>query len=479
MPREHGPDARRYAKTGSTRTVSIPFWSIAAGLLLAVGYAASPLTMWALAGSAALCVVAGRRLPGPERRQLAAILAIALGVRFAFVGATFLAAWTQHSDLSLGAFSGDEAYYLQRAIRTRDVLLGLARTRYDYFMMTDEYGRTSYLGLLTWLQMAVGPTPYGMRMVNAVLFTAGAALLFRMAYAAYGFLTATIGLVAILFLPSLFLSSVSMLKESVYFLASCAFVVCAVQIVRAQSVAGRMFAGVAGLIAAWIAGDLRQGGFALALAGIATAAAIYAIVSTRRYLVAAVAAVLLLAVVAWQREPARQLVLDQVTAAAKEHAGHVFTVGHSYKLMDEGFYKNPAASEGWTDLHLTEVQAARFLVRAAGSFVLTPLPWQMRSTSELLFLPVHLGWYVMLLLLPVGVVAGWRRDPWVTCVLVGLALPTAAAVALTNGNVGTLLRMRSLVIPQLVWLSALGLCALLDALASGRRLRTLAERPSS
>lgn len=460
--------------------MSIPFWSIAAGLLLAVGYAASPLTMWALAGSAALCVVAGRRLPGPERRQLAAILAIALGVRFAFVGATFLAAWTQHSDLSLGAFSGDEAYYLQRAIRTRDVLLGLARTQYDYFMMTDEYGRTSYLGLLTWLQMAVGPTPYGMRMVNAVLFTAGAALLFRMAYAAYGFLTASIGLVAILFLPSLFLSSVSMLKESAYFLASCAFVVCAVQIVRAQSIPGRVLAGVVGLVAAWIGGDLRQGGLLLAIAGLATAAVLYAIAVAPRYVSASLAAVaLVVAVAAWQREPVRQLVLNQVTAAAKEHAGHVFTVGHSYKLMDEGFYKNPAASEGWTDLHLTDVQAGRFLVRAAGSFVLTPLPWQMRSTSELLFLPVHLGWYVMLLLLPFGLVAGWRRDPWVTCVLVGLALPTAAAVALTNGNVGTLLRMRSLVIPQLVWLSALGLCAVGDALAVGGRLRTHSERPSS
>lgn len=458
--------------------MSTPFWSIAAGLLLAVGYVASPLTMWALAGSAALCVMAGQRLPDHERRRLVAILAIALAVRFAFIGATFLAAWTQHSDLSLGAFGGDEAYYLQRAIRTRDVLLDFARTRYDYFMMTDEYGRTSYLGLLTWLQMAVGPTPYGMRMLNAVLFTAGAALLFRMAFAAYGFLPATLGLTAILFLPSLFLSSVSMLKESVYFLASCAFVVCAVQIVRAQSVSGRLFAGAVGLVSAWVAGDLRQGGFALALAGLATAAVIYAFAASRRYLIVGVAVVVIIAVAAWQQQPVRQLVLNQVTAAAKDHAGHVFTVGHSYKLMDEGFYKNPAASEGWTDLHLTEVQAGRFLVRAAGSFVLTPLPWQMRSTSELLFLPVHLGWYVMLLLLPFGLVAGWRRDPWVTSVLVGLALPTAAAVALTNGNVGTLLRMRSLVIPQLVWLSALGLCAIADALASGRRLRTHSERPS-
>ena len=231
------------------------------------------------------------------------------------------------------------------------------------------------------------------------------------------------------------------------------------------------------MVAAWVAGDLRQGGFALALAGLATATVIYTLSASRRYLAAGAAGVVIvIAVVVWQREPVRQLALNQVTAAAKIHAGHVFTVGHAYKLMDDGFYKTPVAGAGWTDLNLTGPQAGRFLVRAAASFVATPFPWEMRSTSELLFLPVHLAWYVMLLLLPFGVVAGWRRDPWVTCVLIGLALPTAAAVAVTNGNVGTLLRLRSLVIPQLVWLSALGLCAIADAIAAGRTLRPNPER---
>jgi hypothetical protein len=74
-------------------------------------------------------------------------------------------------------------------------------------------------------------------------------------------------------------------------------------------------------------------------------------------------------------------------------------------------------------------------------------------------------WYVMLVLLPIGAVAGWRRDPLVTCLLVGFTLPTAAVLALTNGNVGTLLRLRGLVTPYLVWVSAVGLCASMGMLA--------------
>jgi hypothetical protein len=53
----------------------------------------------------------------------------------------------------------------------------------------------------------------------------------------------------------------------------------------------------------------------------------------------------------------------------------------------------------------------------------------------------------LLVLLPIGAVAAWRRDPLVTCLLLGYALPTACVLALTNGNVGTLLRLRGLVTP--------------------------------
>ena len=157
-----------------------------------------------------------------------------------------------------------------------------------------------------------------------------------------------------------------------------------------------------------------------------------------------------------------------VLFAAKTHSGHVFTVGHAYKLMDEGFYVNPEMGPIW-DATMTDAQAMRFLIRAATSFVVTPLPWEMASRSELAFLPEHLLWAAIIVLVPAGIVAGWRRDPLLTAVLLGYAIPTAVAVALTNGNVGTLLRMRGLVTPYLLWLSTLGLLALTEAIIRAQR----------
>ena len=113
---------------------------------------------------------------------------------------------------------------------------------------------------------------------------------------------------------------------------------------------------------------------------------------------------------------------------------------------------------------LTVDQSMRFVARAGASFLLTPLPWQVQSRGELALLPEHVLWYVMLVLAPIGLVAGWKRDRLLVCVLAAYAIPTAVTLALTNGNVGTLLRLRALVTPQLVWIGALGFVAVANAL---------------
>jgi hypothetical protein len=219
----------------------------------------------------------------------------------------------------------------------------------------------------------------------------------------------------------------------------------------------------------WLMNDLRRGALILAVAGLGLGVAIRA-TAGHRWRVAAAVVLIAVGGAAGLSQPSwRVRVLDGVTSAAKAHAGHVFTVGHSYKLMDEAFYTTPEEPSGW-NVTLTGPQAFRFLVRATVSFLVTPLPWEMRSIRELAFLPEHVFWYVLLALLPAGLAAGWRRDPLVTSLLFGYGLPTAAVLALTTGNVGTLLRLRGLVTPYLIWLSVLGLCALVEGW-SRRRVR--------
>ncbi len=448
-----------------------PLLTIGGGLLLAVAYTASPLGLLFLAATPLLCLVAGRGLPAHERRILTTILASALAARLLAVIALFVVGIPHHSDLAVGALSGDEAYNLGRALRIRDIMLGFGGTHYDYFVATDEYGRTSYLELLTRLQLAYGPAPYGLRLFNALLFTTGAAILFRMVRPAFGAVPAFLGLVGVLFLPSVFYASISLLKESLYFLATSAVLAAAVRLLRGRGIAGMLLALVTMAASLWVLDDLRRGAIVLATAGIATAVVMRLAFASRQRAVWALAGAVVVAAVAVTQPPLNERMLEGVTRAARQHSGHVFTVGHAYKLLDSGFYMNPATPAS-SSITLTPPQAVRFVMRALVSFVLTPLPWQAASRGELAFLPEHLLWYLLLATVPFGLVAGWRRDPVVTAVLIGFVLPTALVLALTNGNVGTLLRLRGLVTPHLMWLGILGMCVIGEALVARRRETT-------
>ncbi|MGH9385707.1 MAG: hypothetical protein ACRD2N_15615 [Vicinamibacterales bacterium] len=441
--------------------------SAGVGLLIAMLYAASPLTIWVLAATPLLFLLARRGLPAEERRALTLLLGAALVTRVLLVGAMFIAGLPNLNDLSIGALAGDESYNLARALRSRDIVLGFATSKYDYFVATDEYGRTLYVNLLGWLQVIFGPTPYGMRLVNTMLFLTGATLLYRLVRRGFGPVPALAGLAVVLFVPSLLVSSVSLLKESFYFFATSVALVASVKAARARNaweIAGSI---VVIVVCVWSLNDLRRSAALLTLAGIGLGFAIHLVLGYR-WRMAAAAALLVVAGVVTAAQPAlRQRALDAVVVVAKIHAGHVFTVGHAYKLMDEGFYINPGIGPVW-DISLTEPQALRFLIRAGVSFVVTPLPWEMASRAELAFLPEHALWLVQLALVPIGVAAAWRRDRLVTSILIGYVIPIAAAVALTNGNVGTLLRLRGLVSPYLAWLSALGLLVVAEAILSRR-----------
>ena len=89
--------------------------------------------------------------------------------------------------------------------------------------------------MLTWAQVAFGPTPYSMRLVNALFFITGASLLYRTMRIAVGPVAALWAFVILLFVPSLFVSSTSLLKESLYFLVASALLCSVVQVFRSRA----------------------------------------------------------------------------------------------------------------------------------------------------------------------------------------------------------------------------------------------------
>ena len=109
---------------------------------------------------------------------------------------------------------------------------------------------------------------------------------YRVARQAFGPLPSITALAVLLFLPSLAWSSITLMKESAYFLCSAVVVYCAATLPREPGVARKLrWLALAGATL-WLLDDLRRGALVLAGAGLTLAVIIRLTAVTRTRLAA-------------------------------------------------------------------------------------------------------------------------------------------------------------------------------------------------
>lgn len=438
----------------------------AAGVALGVLYAASPVSVWFVLAVAAIYWWAARGVGAKERRYLWTLLTVALLIRVAAVLVLFLV--SDHYAPTSFFWDGDGRFIKRRALAMLNLLDRIPLDPADFRTVYDhEYGWSSYYYVLAYLQYLMGPAPYGIHLFNIVLSTATATALYRLARAAYGAAAALLGLTLVLFLPTLISWSVAALKESLYVLLLAVTLLAIVTGVRTKRRATRAVA-LAIAAAAIVANDgVRAGATVIAVAGVVSGVA--GTLVLRRGWVAAIAltAFVGLGIAVWSIPSAQAAIMTQLKASATLHSGHVNTAGNHYKLLDERLYFDASIPT------MTPIEGLRFVGRALVSFVLVPLPWQISSRSELVFLPEQVLWYLVVILACRGFVSGLARDRLVTCLFASFTVIAGAVIAVNNGNVGTLVRFRDTVVPFVVWMSGLGVVETVSA-AIGRTRRWMA-----
>jgi hypothetical protein len=437
--------------------IPVRIWRLSAlaGVSLGIVYALSPLTVWFAAAMWLLVRYALAGLDGEERRWILTMLIAAIVLRVLAIGGLFVL--TNHSQVPFGSFFGDEEYFIKRSIWLRNVALGIPIHGADLIYAFDEYSATSYLYVLAFLQVLVGPAPYGAHLLGAAFYLAGSVILYRIVRPAFGRMPALIGLGLLLFLPSLFAWSISALKEPVFFLLTVSSLALVIRIVRTPGAWRRVLAAGAVVAIAAAIETVRTAGGLLTAASVAGGLGFAALVQRPRLLIVSMIAVPVLAGAALAHPEVQVRAYGAVQAAARQHWGHVATPGYVYRVLDERFYpdKSEIADMGFGE-------AARFVTRAIEQYLTVPLPWEVQSRPALAYVPEQIVWYILVALVPVGVVFGCRRDPLTAGLLFAHALVAAVSVALVSGNVGTLVRHRGLALPYLVWLSAVGACGLLS-----------------
>lgn len=438
---------------------------IVAGIVLGVAYALSPLTVWFVVIVAGLFAAAGRGLPLEERRTLWFVLAAAVALRLVALAALFLA--TDHQQIVSFFWDGDGKYLKMRGLWIRNFWSGMPTDALDLReAFSRTYGWTTYLYLIAYLQYLTGPAPYGIHLLNVAIFMATALLLYRVARSAYGSRAALLGLVILLFLPTPLMWSISALKESLYvFLQVCAIAALVVADRKGWRPRWVVTAVAVSAVAVWIDGTVRDHAAVICGAALVLGLAGSLVARSRSVAILALLSLPLVAFAAARRPDIQSRVMTQLKTGAVQHIGHVHTQGNSYRLLDQRFYSAPYPTTSAIET-MTLLEGARFAIRAIGEFVLAPLPWQVRSVREMILLPQQVVWYGMVVLAGFGFAAGLRRDAAVvTCLLAAFAAVGGLAIALSSGNIGTMVRHRDTIVPFIVWLSAVGALDVMARLA--------------
>jgi len=419
-----------------------------AGAVLGVAYSLSPMTVLCLPLLAVLAVWASRGLTMAERRWFVTLVTSAIVIRLAVIGLLML---TADPGEPFATLFGDEQFFKNRTVWMRNIGLGVPISRADFIYAYEDVGQSSYLYALAYLQALLGTMPYGVHVMNATLYLTGVLLVYRYVRPVFGEVAALAGLALLLFFPSLFVWSISALKEPAYTLVAVGELLCCLHLVRCRRWWHKAAATV-GLVVAIVALEsLRRGGMAVGIVGALAGLGLGMIGGRPRLAWAALAAAPVVVIAVLVVPPLQERVLGVVRSSAVYHGGHIVSSGYSYKILDGRYYHDGRLL--WT---MPAREAGQYVVRAVTSYVTEPVPWRAESAGLRAYLPEQMLWYVLLTFVPFGVVAGFRRDPLLTGLLVSHAGTLMMMVALTSGNIGTLVRHRGLALPYLAWLSGLG-----------------------
>ena len=477
-------------------------WATATGIGLGITYVLSPVSVWFFIAITGLFIWVSRGLPDRERRWVLGTLTIAVVLRVLVIAVLFLGSptgscgWatpipsgaaaaieaaggtytsascsplTVGNDLFVSFFwDGDGRALKRRTVSIQNIWLGIPIDPFLFFVAFDpDYGWTTYVYVLAYIQYWLGSAPYGIHLFNVVAFFASTLLLYRLVRSSYGRAAALVGLVLLVFLPTPFAWSVSAMKEQLYILLGVSAVVATVAVVRTNGVVKRIAPLLLLVGSLSVIETVRVGGSLIFGAGLGAGVAGGVIIRRVSLMLLAFLLVPYAGYRTLGNADVQARIMSQLQRFAVMHVGHVNTIGNFYKLLDQRFYSDLSVKQledgsllGTQTKQplgdMTPVEALRFSGRALGYFVVAPLPWQVQSRTEMVFLAQQVVWYLMVVLAAIGVVAGLRRDPLVTCLLCGVTVAGAVAIALNSGNIGTMVRHRDTVVPFVVWLSALG-----------------------
>lgn len=363
---------------------------------------------------------------------------------------------------------GDSDYYSARGHALVEYVRG-SREPVVIFRL-NQYGWNGYVDLIGFFYYVFGFSPSAVKGINCLLGAGCGTLAFFLALWVFNRKVARWSALCVTFFPSLMFWSVSNLKDIPFLFLTLLAMLLFIRLIEAGGARKRVLYGLSLALTLMAHCWVRELFYALLLASLLLAAGL----ATRKikgWMLALAAAAgtgcLFLDCFAL---PARSMLAQLF----HKHIGYTTTSGISYKFFPEHVYA-PAYIWEWSRSGSVNSEIWLSVLKATAHFLLEPLPSRLDSLLHLPVLLQMLVWYGILLLAAGGILYSLKQAGRRTLYLLIPFLVFSLLIAVTNGNIGTLFRIRDLVTPFLLIYAAAGAERLLQPqLISGSRLAAAA-----
>lgn len=347
---------------------------------------------------------------------------------------------------------GDSDSYSQRAYCLAQYVEGNREA--VVLRRIQVYGYHAYVMVMGGFYSLFGFSPISVKWFNGWIGSLHILAVFFLAKACFQSQIARWASVGVAFFPTLMLWSATNLKEPLFFLCTTLIFLLFMALRSRPGFVRRAVTLAVFFLVFWVLQDLgrKEVGFSLA----ACLAALFCLEKWLKRRWYALLLVLAVGVVVFLNPWVK--VKEAIYLGIYRHMGYVQTESTIYWYLPERFYKSPILLSGGVLSDSDALAVLRRVPLAVTHYFLQPLPWLPGSWFGLL-IPQMITWYFLLFFAMIGIAAGIRWNFWNCAFLLVTGSVWVLIGALSNANIGTLVRLRDMVTPMVLVFSAAGLWA--------------------
>lgn len=448
----------------------IPWGVLIFGAIAGVAAAFSPGGVFIALLAAATCAAVYRFAAREERGFLIRLFVVAFVVRIALSVALDLGSWRAEGHPSfyqgppeywnVGVVDksrdylrmGDSDTYSQRAYCLAQYAQGNREA--VVLRRIQMYGYHAYVVVMGWFYYLFGFSPVTVKWLNGWIGSLHVLAIFYLAKACFQLgIARWAGLLTALF-PTLALWSATNLKEPLFSLLTALLFLLFASLRSSIGLKRWALYGAASFGLFQLFQDLGRKEVGWSLAAGLVAALLLEKLLRRRW----IPLILLLLVIGGIALKPWPIVKQAIHLGIYRHMGYAYAESASYRYLPDKFYtpSSPLRTGGLSDADVLSV--IKRIPLALMHYFLQPFPgWAGRFS--LLLLPQVVLWYFMLCFAVIGAVVGARWSGWNCGFLLLMGMVWSFMGALSNGNIGTLIRLRDMLTPIVILFAAGGLWA--------------------